>query len=843
MRTRTLAANAALLVAATGLIALPQQAFGAAGNTLYVDGGSSACSNSGAGAQATPYCTIQAAANVATAGDTVLIAGDDWGYSTYTETVMITNSGTSAAPITFRAEQAGFAVSGATAGFVIKGSYVHVVGAALGANSGPGLVVSGSNDLVDQSWASAFSGAAVHFTGTASGDTIERSHIGAYDTSDGIQVDSGAAGITASTNYLFAESGIPVRATGGTGLNVTSNTFTTGCGSSVSFTNVSQASIEDNVFASVCYQTGSPVLAVDSTSSVTATVGYNVLSTSGGVSAPYSWAGTTYTTAAAFQAATGQGTADAVVSTFDTGTASIPSASPAIDSANADAPGELSTDINGNPRVDDAAIADTGTGTTTYFDRGAVEYAEFTSAALSAHVDTPQRVSTNLWIQGFAWGRPANLTINWGDGTSETDDESYSQINEPGLPGNHMYASRGTYTITATLTDAAQTVTKSIVVSTTGSTYTAVAPTRVLDTRTGNGAAKAKVAANGTVAVNVVSGVSGAPDVSMITAVVLNVTVTSPTAAGFITAYPYGGSIPASSNLNFSRGETVPNLVTVKVGGGKVNLRNASAGTSDLIADVQGYYVNSASGSGYVPVSPVRLLDTRVGTGAAKAAVASGGTVALKIEGAGPIPASGVSAVAVNVTATQPKAAGFITAYPDGGAAPNASDLNFTAGETVPNLVIVKVGADGKINLRNSSSGTVQLIADVAGYYTASGGDAFVPTAPTRLLDTRNGIGQESVSGHVVAPNSNAVWWLDDQLQDEAALVLNVTVTNPKAAGFITAHPSDSALPNASNLNFTAGETVPNLVMVDAGKERMVYLHNSSAGTTDLIADLFGYFS
>jgi hypothetical protein len=175
VRIRTLAANAALLVAATGLIALPQQALGAAATTLYVDGSSSACSDSGAGAQAMPYCTIQAAANVATAGDTVLIAGDDWGYANYAETVTITNSGTSAAPITFRAAQARFGVSGPTAGFVIRGSYVHVVGAALNANSGPGLVVSGSNDTVDQSSASSFSGAAVHFTGTASGDTIERS--------------------------------------------------------------------------------------------------------------------------------------------------------------------------------------------------------------------------------------------------------------------------------------------------------------------------------------------------------------------------------------------------------------------------------------------------------------------------------------------------------------------------------------------------------------------------------------------------------------------------------------------------------------------------------------------
>lgn len=72
----------------------------------------------------------------------------------------------------------------------------------------------------------------------------------------------------------------------------------------------------------------------------------------------------------------------------------------------------------------------------------------------------------------------------------------------------------------------------------------------------------------------------------------------------------------------------------------------------------------------------------------------------------------------LNVTVTDTKASGYISSYPSGTAAP-ASNLNYVTGQTVPNLVIVKVGADGKVTLANSSPGTVQLIADVAGYYLA----------------------------------------------------------------------------------------------------------------------------
>ena len=71
----------------------------------------------------------------------------------------------------------------------------------------------------------------------------------------------------------------------------------------------------------------------------------------------------------------------------------------------------------------------------------------------------------------------------------------------------------------------------------------------------------------------------------------------------------------------------------------------------------------------------------------------------------------------LNVAVTQATAPGHITVYPDGVSLPNTANLNFVAGQSVSNLVVAPVGSDGKVDLYNGSSGTVQLIADVSGNF------------------------------------------------------------------------------------------------------------------------------
>jgi hypothetical protein len=250
-----------------------------------------------------------------------------------------------------------------------------------------------------------------------------------------------------------------------------------------------------------------------------------------------------------------------------------------------------------------------------------------------------------------------------------------------------------------------------------GAPYHPVSPTRILDTRSSTGAQPTTVEPSGLVSLQF-AGWLGVSE-SAISAVVLNVTVTNPTAIGYLTAWPDTEAQPVVSNLNFAPGQTVANLVVVKVGyNGRVLLFN-SAGTTDVIVDVAGWYGPEALGipGSFSSLEPARILDTRVALGAPAATLGPGATLDLQVTGRGGVPASGVSAVVLNVTVTEPSAGSFLTAWPAGTARPLASNLNYRAGQTVANLVVVKVGEGGRVALYNYS-GSAHVIADVAGWYT-----------------------------------------------------------------------------------------------------------------------------
>lgn len=247
-------------------------------------------------------------------------------------------------------------------------------------------------------------------------------------------------------------------------------------------------------------------------------------------------------------------------------------------------------------------------------------------------------------------------------------------------------------------------------------TMVAQAPRRVLDTRSGVGAPTGLVRGETALTLQV-AGRAGVPTAG-VAAVIMNVTVTQTAGGGFVTAYPFASHPPTASNLNFGGGQTVANLVTVRLSDdGKVNLGVTGASTH-LIADVAGYVLaGTPSGAGAVlSVDPDRLLDTRAGIGAAQASVPAGGTVELALTGVNGLPLGAYGAAILNVTVTQPTSNGFLTVYPSGGTAPTASNLNFARGQTVANLVTVAIGADGKVALRNTSAGSVHVIADAAAF-------------------------------------------------------------------------------------------------------------------------------
>ncbi|NEA54463.1 right-handed parallel beta-helix repeat-containing protein [Streptomyces sp. SID13666] len=373
-----------------------------------------------------------------------------------------------------------------------------------------------------------------------------------------------------------------------------------------------------------------------------------------------------------------------------------------------------------------------------------------------------------------------------------------------------------------------------------GTRYTPIGPVRVLDTRDGTGTTGGTVPAGGTVELPV-AGQHGVP-ADGVTAVTMNVTVTEPVAGGFLTVYPHGDDRPTASNLNWTPGQTIPNLVTVQVKDGKVSFYNGSAGTVHVLADLLGYF--STTGSGFTPTTPSRLLDTRSAVGAPKGPLGSGATVDLQVAGVKGIPASGLTSVTLNVTATEPKSGGFLTVYPHGTDRPTASSLNWSKGQTIPNLVTVPV-KDGKVSFYNHSDG-VQVLADVTGYFTASGGDKFHAVAPHRVIDTRapwfaDGVGEWIPAAPVGGHQTQGV--RDVAYSNAEAVSLNVTVTQGTQIGFMTVYPRDSARPTVSNLNWTAGQTIANQVVVANNEAGMNSFYNASAGSVELIADLNGYYA
>ena len=249
-----------------------------------------------------------------------------------------------------------------------------------------------------------------------------------------------------------------------------------------------------------------------------------------------------------------------------------------------------------------------------------------------------------------------------------------------------------------------------------------VDPARILDSRNGTGtSASAFTIAPRDVAVTGTLPVSGGGTVaipSTATAVVLNVTATATSTNTFVRVYPTPaapGPLPTVSSLNVAKGKTAANLVTVAVGNqGRVRFQNA-AGTAQLIADIAGYYDPSAPGF-YVPVTPIRFLDTRSGTGAAPIPTTGGTFVDLLVAGTRGIPSTALAAV-LNLTGTATSTSTIIRAYPSTSATvPTVSNLNLVKADSRANAAVVKPGTTGRVRLLNGA-GSVQLIADVAGYF------------------------------------------------------------------------------------------------------------------------------
>jgi hypothetical protein len=361
------------------------------------------------------------------------------------------------------------------------------------------------------------------------------------------------------------------------------------------------------------------------------------------------------------------------------------------------------------------------------------------------------------------------------------------------------------------------------------------------------------------------AGLAGLPrDPSQYSAVILHVTATGPDTSSYVTNFGSGIPRPLASNLNTLPNQTAGNLVEVATGSdGHLELFNAQ-GTTDLVVDVEGYVTTTApaTAGGFAGVTPFRACDTRPVSGANSTqcgglTLSTNSTAEVRVTGlsGSNVPATGVSAVVLNATVTGPSRPGFLTIYPTGASRPLASSLNFAQGQVVANRVTVPVGpcssGGGSCVTMYNLTGNVDAVLDITGYYTdgsgSSSGARFTALTPRRVCDTRAPsatnltvcAGQSLTGG---SPLTLLMAGADGIPAGATAVVANVTVTGASQGAYLTVYPGTAAQPLASDVNFTAGQTVPNLVVTALGSDGSIDL-SLPWGTADVIVDVVGYYS
>jgi hypothetical protein len=880
-------AAAVLVAASVGLVTADAAA--AEPPALWVVSGVPNCSDSGGGTQDQPYCTLTAAAAAVSAGQTVNVSGS------FQEHLTIAKSGTPDAPIVFRSPGGdGPFLTGADAGITIAGQHdvtvrdFHVLNTTLDtgilvdhsaritlqndwvATRGTGKPAISLSAVTDSTLTSVFpsslAGPGLVLDEATSGVTVTGIYgsLSGPTTGDGVDIlgpdnavvhnrlrgNNGAGIYVGPLAHRTVLAGNQVQANGGLGVDISSasgvaianNTVVANCAGGIRVRDgATGTSVQNNIVAVNGAESGqagcSPPLAVGigiyDTSVASSTVDYNIVRETAATDYAYAW-GRPVHTLAEFQALSGQGQHDSDADPqLLADQLSIALGSPAIDSANSAAPGWLSADILGVTPKNDPDLPDSGGGPVLFADRGAQEAnllprAKLTLVSHPGDAVGGWPVTADASTSAPGWATNLRYQFDFGDGTTVTSSTPVV---------DHVYQAVGRYVILLTLQDAEGEPSTASLDAAVGDLFQAAGPVRVLDTRSATGVpTTVAVAPKATLRLRV-AGVGGTPATGL-DAVVLNTTVTAPSAGGFLTVYPDGGARPSTSNLNWTAGATVANLVTVPVTNGVVDFYNGSTGTVHIVADLTGYYANQ-SGMAFTATRATRVLDTRIGVGAPKAAVPAHATLTLDLSRVdGPYP------VALNMTVTGGTAGGYLTVFPHGQTRPLASSLNWTKGQTVANAVIVPA-SDGSVSIYNGSSGTVQVIADREGEFAPVlnlGGNPFLPAGPKRLLDTRSGAKPVAVPPHdtvalVVDPGTDGV-----PARGVAGVLLNVTVTGGTAPGYLAVTPYPASSLDSSNLNWAAGQTVANLVFVPVDITDILEFYNGSSGTVNVVVDLFGWY-
>ncbi|MFI8450638.1 PKD domain-containing protein [Streptomyces erythrochromogenes] len=787
-------ASAVLLTAGlVSLLGVPAATAVEAPSTLYVNNqDGSGCADGGSGTQGVPFCTISAAAKAVRPGQTVRIkTGRE-----YPEAVTVDRSGEPGKPISFLADgpEGDTVTLGAAKGLTVRDAS-HVVVRGLRAHGG--ATVSGSADVeLDRMFLSHESNSLV--VGGGSRD-VRATRSTLYS----VRIEGGSQRTVLSNNVVYGGLHAAAAAVDAPGTVITNNSLYLDCVAAVLLGGDSSGSSVFNneigsVHAAPC-DTPAPRSGIAvSQSAVTGTRSdYNLVvgsATTG--AAAYTWGGTVYRDQAAFHAATGQGGRDIVVDSARGYTELL------VDSADATAPGVLPTDFRGYGHADNLRVPNTGKDGG-YLDRGARESQDLLGRVALTVDQTWAPVGTTVKATASAvsaWSGPLTYRFDFGDGSAPV------VTREPAA--NHVYASPCECVVRVTaVNDIKQTV-------------------------------QAEQKARATAPGPLTAGFAARP-----------VLPSAENPKAFVAPLtveidPRTSAAPwpvVQTDVDFGDGtsERVTSLEPVRhtykqPGDHKVTvtLKDAKGGSSTSSGTARAAY----AASGYVPVEPARVLDTRTGNTPVKAGAATPVTVPIVYYSSGPSHTAGATAVVLNVTVTGATEDTHLNVWPAGQQRPASSNVNVRAGGTSSNTVTVPVGADGKVSAQlNSGQGHVTV--DFVGYYQPNAGERFSPITPTRVVDTRTAGGP--VRGG--QPRTVKVAGVAGIPQDVAAVAFNLTSTGTTYPTHVTVHPSSRSKPITSNLNPEPGKDKSNQVIVPVGPDGTIVLDNN-AGATDLVLDAVGYY-
>jgi hypothetical protein len=377
-------------------------------------------------------------------------------------------------------------------------------------------------------------------------------------------------------------------------------------------------------------------------------------------------------------------------------------------------------------------------------------------------------------------------------------------------------------------------------------TYYPVSPiVRVVDTRMGHEGPSGPLLAGGGVNYQI-AGLDGIPANAI--AITGNVTITNQTAKGWLFVGPNVTSAPVSSTVNFPTGDNRANGLTVPLSPeGTIGLWYGASGGNliNVIIDVTGYFLEGSGGATYMAFGPTRVMDTRLA--GANSKFLAGKHQTIQIAGVAGLPSSGIVAITGNLTVVRPSALGYVFLGPVPTDKPSSSTINFPAGDIRANNVVVPVNPNGTVSavyVTTKSGASVNLVLDVTGYFTASGGSEYHVLMPSRILDSRKPIPSTAHIFYAKQVQNLQVTGSGGVPSGAVAVTGNLTTTHQTYLGYAAIGPKIDASIGFSNLNFPVGDERANGVVVPlAGNGSVDVIYVAPNGQrTHLVLDVSGYY-